>query len=181
MPYPFYKILTPGDLDAVVAYMRTVAPVRNEVQPPNYKAAMHAELIPGGEKPIGTEKANDPIKRGLYLATSPIAWNAIRASPMAGRTTWTGWGKGGHEMKGPFGRVKVSNITSHREKGIGAWTDDEIRKALTQGMAATAAPSSRRWRGRSITASSPRRTSTPSSPGCGPFRRSSRADAGRAL
>ncbi len=31
MPYPFYKIMTPGDLDAVVAYIKTVAPVRNEV------------------------------------------------------------------------------------------------------------------------------------------------------
>jgi biotin-(acetyl-CoA carboxylase) ligase len=30
--------------------------------------------------------------------------------------------------------VKVSNITAHREKGIGAWTDDEIKKALTRGV-----------------------------------------------
>jgi hypothetical protein len=29
MPFGFYKILTPGDLDAVVAYVRSVAPVRN--------------------------------------------------------------------------------------------------------------------------------------------------------
>src|SRR6476620_11371052 len=40
MPFGFYKILTPGDLDAVVAYVRSVAPVRNEVQQPVYKAAM---------------------------------------------------------------------------------------------------------------------------------------------
>ena len=51
MPFAFYKILTPQDLDAVVTYVRSVAPVRNQVQPPVYKAAMHAELIPGGEKP----------------------------------------------------------------------------------------------------------------------------------
>ncbi len=31
MPYPLYKVLTPRDLDAVVAYMRSVAPIRNEV------------------------------------------------------------------------------------------------------------------------------------------------------
>ncbi|MGZ3362610.1 MAG: c-type cytochrome, partial [Xanthobacteraceae bacterium] len=36
MPFVFYKILTPGDLDAVVTYIRSVAPVRNEVQAPVY-------------------------------------------------------------------------------------------------------------------------------------------------
>ena len=58
MPYTFYKIMTPSDLDAVVAYIKTVTPVRNEVQPPNYKAAHHAELVPGGEKPIGDVDAH---------------------------------------------------------------------------------------------------------------------------
>jgi hypothetical protein len=36
-------------------------------------------------------------------------------------------------MKGPFGSVVVSNITSHPEKGIGRWTDAEIRRALVEG------------------------------------------------
>jgi hypothetical protein len=38
-------------------------------------------------------------------------------------------------MKGPFGAVTVANITSHPTKGIGAWRDDDIRRALTQGIA----------------------------------------------
>ena len=49
MPFAFYKILTPRDLDAVAAYVKTAAPVRNQVPPPVYKAAMHAELIPNAE------------------------------------------------------------------------------------------------------------------------------------
>ena len=44
------------------------------------------------------------------------------------------WGKGGNEMSGPFGKVVVSNITSHPVKGIGTWTDAEIRRSLTQGV-----------------------------------------------
>ena len=39
MPVAFYKILTPRDLDAVAAYIKTAAPVRNQVPPPVYKAA----------------------------------------------------------------------------------------------------------------------------------------------
>ncbi len=51
MPFPFYQILTPRDLDAIVAYLRSVAPVRNEVQAPVYKAAMRVELVPGAVQP----------------------------------------------------------------------------------------------------------------------------------
>ena len=43
MPFGFYKIFTPGDLDAVVAYLNRCRPVKNKVPPPVYKAAMHAE------------------------------------------------------------------------------------------------------------------------------------------
>ena len=42
-------------------------------------------------------------------------------------------GKGGEEFKGPFGVSVSRNITSHKEKGIGAWTDAEIKGAITRG------------------------------------------------
>ncbi len=88
MPYGFYKILTPGDLDALVAYVQTVEPVRREVSPPVYKAEAHAVAILGGETSIGSDVPADPVKRGFYLERIRpwrIAWNAIRASPTARR------------------------------------------------------------------------------------------------
>jgi cytochrome c553 len=70
MPFVFYKVLTPSDLDAVTAYVRSVTPVRNEVQPPVYRAPSHPELIPGAEKPMSEEELRDPgFNRGFYLAT----------------------------------------------------------------------------------------------------------------
>ena len=44
MPFNFYKILLPHDLEAVVAYVRSVAPVHNEVQPPIYKATTRGKI-----------------------------------------------------------------------------------------------------------------------------------------
>jgi hypothetical protein len=38
-------------------------------------------------------------------------------------------------MSGPWGKVTVKNFTSHPTKGIGSWSDDEIRQALTKGVA----------------------------------------------
>src|SRR4029077_14134043 len=40
-PAIFYKALLPNDLNAVVAYLRTIKPVRNEVAVPVYKAPVH--------------------------------------------------------------------------------------------------------------------------------------------
>jgi mono/diheme cytochrome c family protein len=52
MPFGFYKIFTSSDLDAVAAYVKGVPAVRNQVDPPVYKAPMKAEIPPGAEKPF---------------------------------------------------------------------------------------------------------------------------------
>ena len=44
------------------------------------------------------------------------------------------YGRGGHVMTGPFGEVTVRNITSHPTKGVGAWSDAELKRALTHGI-----------------------------------------------
>jgi hypothetical protein len=43
-------------------------------------------------------------------------------------------GKGGFELKGPWGVSVSRNITSSKTKGIGDWSDDEIKRAITQGI-----------------------------------------------
>ena len=57
MPYSFYKVFTASDLDAVVAYVQSVAPVSNKVQTPVYKTVMHVDIPPGGDKQM---TASDP-------------------------------------------------------------------------------------------------------------------------
>jgi mono/diheme cytochrome c family protein len=134
MPFAFYKILTPRDLDAVATYIKSVATVRNQVPPPVYKAAMHAELIPGAEKPIGEEAPRDPVKRGFYLATIAHCMECHSRRP-DGTQDYVKWnGKGGYIFKGPYGEIAARNISSHKTAGIGAWTDPEIKRALAQGI-----------------------------------------------
>jgi hypothetical protein len=44
------------------------------------------------------------------------------------------WGRGGAAF-GPKGKqVRASNITSHKTAGLGSWTDEEIKRTLTQGV-----------------------------------------------
>src|SRR5579872_485704 len=69
MPTGFYGILTDRDLNAIVAYLRTLKPIKNKVPDPIYKMAQVPQIFPGAEKPLPASAMNDKIKRGFYLAT----------------------------------------------------------------------------------------------------------------
>ena len=134
MPTSFYKILTPSDTTAIVDYLRTLKPVSNKVPDPIYKIQLPHHLFPGAEKPYTATQLRDKVKRGFYLVT--IAHCMECHSPMTdkGPDYVNGLGAGGHEFKGPWGVSVSRNITSHKEKGIGAWTDAEIKRAITDGV-----------------------------------------------
>jgi len=133
MPYAFYNVFTPGDLDAVVIYLRSVTPVRNSVDPPTYKAALHVDPVPDGAKPTAEADLLDPAKRGFYLVT--IGHCMECHSPVVNdHHDYGNLGKGERVFRGPWGESTSRNITSDKEKGLGAWTDAEIKRAITQGI-----------------------------------------------
>jgi mono/diheme cytochrome c family protein len=132
MPFTFYKIMTPRDLDALVAYIRTVTPLRNEVQMPSYRKDINPILIPGAEKPFAGD-LNVPAQRGFYLATLGHCMEC-HAGYVDGVPDYKGsLGKGGRVFAGPFGSVVAANITSSKTKGLGAWSDAEIKQVLVSG------------------------------------------------
>lgn len=134
MPFAFYKVFTPGDLDAVVAYLKSVPAIKNQTQPPVYKAAMHVDKVPNADKAMSDADLRDPVKRGFYLVTIGHCMECHTPMERGVRLLDTSYGKGGFRFTGPFGESFSRNITSHKEKGIGAWTDDEIKRAITQGV-----------------------------------------------
>jgi hypothetical protein len=52
-----------------------------------------------------------------------------------GMRQWdTRLGAGGFDFPGPWGVSTSRNITSSKTKGIGAWSDAEIKRAITTGV-----------------------------------------------
>jgi hypothetical protein len=45
-------------------------------------------------------------------------------------------GATGLAFHGPWGAAAARNISSHPERGLGRWTDEQILRALTQGVSA---------------------------------------------
>jgi mono/diheme cytochrome c family protein len=134
MPTGFYGIITDGDMNAIVAYLRTVAPVKNKVPDPIYKISIPRQVFPGAEKPIDPADLADKLKRGHYLAT--IGHCMECHTPMVNGPVdfQNSLGKGGRDFPGPWGVSISRNITSSKTKGIGEWTDAEIKRAVTQGI-----------------------------------------------
>jgi mono/diheme cytochrome c family protein len=135
MPTGFYHIMTERDLNAVVAYLRTIKPISNKVADPVYKMPQVEHVLPGGEKPFTEAMLKDKVKKGFYFAT--IAHCMECHTPMdKGQRQWaTRLGAGGFDFPGPWGVSTSRNITSSKTKGIGSWTDAEIKRAITTGVA----------------------------------------------
>jgi len=134
MPTGFYHIMTEHDLDAVVAYLRTIKPINNRVPDPIYRTAQIETVLPGGEKAFTESMMSDKVVKGFYLAT--IAHCMACHTPMGpgGREFADKLGAGGYELRGPWGVSVSRNITQSKGKGIGEWTDAEIKRAITQGI-----------------------------------------------
>ena len=133
MPYGFYKIVAPADMDAVVAYLKSVPAVRSAVEPPVYKAALHDNTPPGAGKAMSEADMADPVRRGFYLVT--IGHCMECHTPLVNdRHDYAQLGKGGQLFTGPWGTTVSRNITAHPAAGIGAWSDDEIKAAITRGV-----------------------------------------------
>ena len=108
-------------------------------------AAGRITCFPGGEKPYTEAMMSDKVKKGFYLATIAHCMECHTPMGPRGREFATQLGTGGFEFPGPWGVSVSRNITSSKTKGIGAWTDAEIKRAITTASARTAASSSRRW------------------------------------
>jgi mono/diheme cytochrome c family protein len=140
MPASFYKALLPDDLDAVVAYLRNVKPVRNEVPAPVYKAAVRRDPYPDAQTGFNEATFADPVKRGAYLTTIGHCMECHSAWSRGVSDFTTGLGRGGRPFPPREGTAEgtppgiAANITSHPTAGIGAWSDQEIGRAITQGI-----------------------------------------------
>ena len=137
MPSAFYGAFTRRDLDAVIAYLRTVPAVSHEVRAPIYTVALELDLepVPGAGREMKEAELADPIKRGRYLTTIGHCFEChTPLLPNGHHDFKNSFGRGGQIFKGPFGVSVSRNITSDTQDGIGAWSDAQIVRAITQGI-----------------------------------------------
>ncbi|MGZ9032537.1 MAG: c-type cytochrome, partial [Burkholderiaceae bacterium] len=141
MATSFFKALTPGDLDAVVKYLRSVPSIRNDVATPVYRAPQKHQPFPDAEAGFSEEKMNDPVYRGRYLATighcmechSPLEKGVFDYGRLGvgGRAFNAGVVQG---FPASWPGARAPNVTSHATAGLGGWSDAQIARAIVQGI-----------------------------------------------
>jgi mono/diheme cytochrome c family protein len=78
--------------------------------------------------PAGAQSSPDTIARGKALAEAADCAGCHTADPAKPFA-------GGKRIDTPFGGIYSPNLTPDRDTGLGAWSDDDFRRALRDGVA----------------------------------------------
>jgi mono/diheme cytochrome c family protein len=133
MPISYYNKISDDDIKAIVAYLHTVKPVRNEVPESKYKIPLKAEPPAKGE---AAPPKTDKLAYGAYVAGIAHCLECHTPPGANGAPDYDNRrGAGGRPFFPIDGKiVRAANITSDQETGIGSWTDQEIKRAVTEGV-----------------------------------------------
>lgn len=132
MPFRMYRMIADSDVRAMVAYLRTVPAIRNEVPQSSYLIPIPPRWGPAMRTATPPDPA-DRVAYGGYLA-GPLGHcvechsgpNLFGIPDIENRL-----GAGGLEFPGPWGTAVASNITP---TNLGGWSDRQIITAITQGV-----------------------------------------------
>jgi mono/diheme cytochrome c family protein len=133
MPIGFYRNMSDTDARAIVAYLRTVKPVKNKPEKSSYKIALPTQYGPPIVS-VPDVPRTDKVAYGRYLATALGHCMDCHTPRVNGRPDMSRVGAGGREFETPSGGVITSaNLTPANDTGIAHWTDAEVKKAITGG------------------------------------------------
>jgi mono/diheme cytochrome c family protein len=135
MPYRFFNHMSDEDVDAVVAYLKTLEPVNNSVErrqilPPEALPQMERNAVMDTPDPADTEA------EAAYLFKAVLACEDCHTplDPNTQAPIPDKYFAGGQPYEGPWGIVYGANITPDKETGIGDWTDADIERAIRGGV-----------------------------------------------
>lgn len=126
MPYPYYGRLAEEDVYSIIAYVRSIPPIKNEVPesaadfPVNF--ILHTIPTKGSPQPIPPK--SDKIAYGKYL-TNASGCRECHTKDKQGQIIPELEYSGGREFRFPDGSLcRSANISPDKETGIGSWTPE---------------------------------------------------------
>ena len=136
MSFEFYRHISDRDVRAIAMYIKAQKPIHNVVPASTY----YSPLAPYGPEVTHVPEVprNDPVRYGEYLA-GPVGHCMDCHTPrVMGVLKRNLLGEGGNLYVKPFGfswSAVSANLTPNPEHGLGKWTDAEIKRAFTTGIA----------------------------------------------
>jgi len=134
MPYSHFSKMNKEDVLSIVAFLRTLSPIANEVPKRKLKISIH-DVVPA--LPRNTLETNvrpefaDKVAYGGYLvnmAGCVDCHTPLKKKNLLDEQAFSG----GHEFRVSGFTVRSANITPDSTTGIGAWTEDVFLAKFTQ-------------------------------------------------
>lgn len=125
MPHPNYGQLDREDMYAIIAYLRTLEPIENDIpeSKPDFPMNFILNTIPQTAQFSTMPDKSDRIAYGKYVFTmascNDCHTQQVQGAPVEGMEL-----AGGFEFPLPTGTVWSANITPDLETGIGSWTEE---------------------------------------------------------
>jgi mono/diheme cytochrome c family protein len=127
MPYLSYGRLPKEDIYAVIAYLRSLDPIDNEVPESSrdFPMSIIINMIPQkGAHDLKPDPSN-PVKHGEYLVTAAVCGDCHTPMGKNGQPDENMKFAGGLAFELPTGGVvRSTNITPAEETGIGSWSEE---------------------------------------------------------
>jgi len=134
MPYHVYNSMADEDLNAIIAYLRSVPAVKNVV-PEKTVSTEGMPVLPYQENIVAPDEL-DLSARGAYLVNSVMGCTDCHTpvDPNTGAPQMDKYLAGRQPYEGPWGIVYGGNITPDEETGIGTWNEEELKRAILTGV-----------------------------------------------
>jgi len=128
MPYRYYRRLTDADAHALVAFLRSLAPIDHAVAPIPPSAPPPPAQPPPPAAPIRGEYLVTLMHCSSCHATPGPDGQPDPSRPFAGGKAMRPFGAGLAPIG--TGTLVAPNLTTDRETGIGAWTADDVARSI---------------------------------------------------
>jgi mono/diheme cytochrome c family protein len=132
MPIALYREMADEDVNAIVAYLRSVKPIANKTAKSQYKIPLPPSYGPPVATVAPVARA-DKVAYGKYLAGPAGHCLECHSTPGANGApdVVNRTGGGGMHFNGPWGVSYAPNITP---TGTGKYSDDDIKDAIAKGV-----------------------------------------------
>jgi cytochrome c2 len=132
MPYHYYGTMDTEDVYSIIAYLRTLPAIKNDVPPSKADFPMNVimHLIPQKAAPVVRPQPTDTIAYGKYLVNMATCVECHTKFEKGQIVNGQEFG-GGREFQMPYGMLHSPNITPHAT-GIGSWTCEQFVSRFKQ-------------------------------------------------
>jgi mono/diheme cytochrome c family protein len=138
MPYPAYSRLAKDDINAIIAYIRTLKPIdkadvpKKLMIPATMFGPLPANILDQNKRPDPSDK----VKYGEYLVTMASCIDCHTPMTPQGPDFSKAF-SGGLHFKSDFVDVTTANITPDSTTGIGSWSEEMFLAKFKTNLEAT--------------------------------------------